>query len=116
MLVSICKVKVENAVVTEANLHYHGSFTVDEVILEKAGILPYEKVLVVNFNNGARFDTYVIPGEKNSGVICLNGATARLGRVGDKVGFLVFGIMEESKARDFKPQIITLKEGNKVQE
>jgi len=115
MLVDICKAKVENAVVTEANIHYHGSFTVDEAILEKAGIYPYEKVIVVNFNNGVRFETYVIPGQKGSGVVCLNGATARLGQIGDKVGFLVFASMEENEAKNFKPKIITLKDGNKAE-
>ncbi|MCG2814021.1 MAG: aspartate 1-decarboxylase, partial [Thermodesulfovibrionales bacterium] len=85
MLRCMLRAKIHMASVTEANLEYEGSITIDEVILKKAGILPYEQVMISNLNNGERFETYVIPGRKNSGVICLNGPTARKGAVGDKV-------------------------------
>lgn len=111
---TVCKSKVENAVITDASLHYHGSLTVDEEILEAAGIVPNEKVLAVNLNNGERFETYVIPGRKGSGQICLNGGTARLGQVGDKIGFLAFMTVEEHTARRIKPIIVTLSPGNKL--
>ena len=83
MFVQILKSKIHRAVVTEANLNYIGSITIDAELLDKAGILPNEKVYIVNNNNGERFETYVIPGERNSGVICLNGAAARKAEVGD---------------------------------
>ena len=113
-LLTLCKAKVENAEITDANLEYQGSLTVDSAILAKAHIYPYEKVLVVNFNTGERFETYVIPGEKRSGIICLNGGTARLGQRGDKIGFLAFVQVDEETAIDFKPVVVTLQGNNKL--
>ena len=114
MLIAVCKSKIHRATVTEANLNYEGSITIDKKIMEPAGILAYEKVQVVNLNNGARFDTYVIAGKANSGIICLNGPAARLGQVGDKVIIISYGLMEEKEAKSFKPKLIYLDEKNKV--
>ena len=114
MLISVCKSKIHKATVTNADLNYEGSITIDKKIMEEAGIVPYEKVQVVNLNNGARFDTYVIVGKANSGIICLNGPAARLGQVGDKVIIIAYALMEEKAAKNFKPQLIYLDEKNKV--
>ncbi|MEK7237991.1 MAG: aspartate 1-decarboxylase, partial [Nitrospirota bacterium] len=85
MLRCMLRAKIHMATVTDSNINYEGSLTVDETILNAVGIKPYEQVMVSNLNNGERFETYVIPGEKNSGIICLNGPTARKGAIGDKI-------------------------------
>lgn len=102
------------ATVTESNLQYEGSITIDESILKKAGILPFEQVMISNMNNGERFETYVIPGKKNSGEICLNGPTARKGAVGDKVIIFCYSYFQDSQLKDFSPKIIKLGPDNRI--
>jgi aspartate 1-decarboxylase len=114
MLRYILRAKIHIATVTESNLSYEGSITIDEKILEKAEILPYEQVLISNFNNGERFETYVIPGKRGSGEICLNGPTARKGINGDKIVIFCYGVVEEKEMKRFKPKIIILDEKNKI--
>ncbi|MEW6570911.1 MAG: aspartate 1-decarboxylase [Nitrospirota bacterium] len=114
MLRCILRAKIHGATVTESNLSYDGSITIDEMILEKAGMLPYEQVMVSNLNNGERFETYVIPGKKNSGEICLNGPTARKGVVGDKIIIFCYNYIEDEKIKGFNPKIILLGEKNKI--
>lgn len=107
--------KIHRATVTEANLDYDGSLTVDQDLLDAATILPYQHVLVSNVNNGERFETYVIPGPRGSGVICLNGPTARKGVVGDKLIIFCYNSYEESelKGKGWMPRIITVDEKNR---
>lgn len=114
MLRCMLRAKIHMATVTESNLAYEGSITIDEIILKKAGILPYEQVMISNLNNGERFETYVIPGKKGSGEICLNGPTARKGVVGDKVIIFCYSYVEDNKVKRFKPKIILLDSGNKI--
>lgn len=102
------------ATVTESNLEYEGSITIDGLILKETGILPYEQVMVSNMNNGERFETYAIPGKSGSGEICLNGPTARKGVVGDKVIVFSYGYFEDAAARNFKPKIVRLSADNRV--
>jgi aspartate 1-decarboxylase len=108
------KAKIHRATVTEANLNYVGSITIDEEILERVDILPNEKVQIVNNNNGARLETYVIPGKRGSGVICLNGAAARLVQPGDVVIIMSYAMMDEQTARTHKPKIALLDEQNRI--
>ncbi|MEW6416742.1 MAG: aspartate 1-decarboxylase [Nitrospirota bacterium] len=112
MLRCILRAKIHIATVTESNLSYDGSITIDKAILKKAGILPYEQVMVSNLNNGERFDTYVIAGKE--GEICLNGPTARKGVVGDKVIIFCYSFVEDNKLKRFKPKIVLLNEKNKI--
>lgn len=112
MLRSILRAKIHMATVTDSNLAYEGSITIDEEILKKAGIMPYEQVMVSNMNNGERFETYVIPGKK--GDICLNGPTARKGAVGDKVIIFTYGYFDKSDLKGFKPKIIRLGAKNRI--
>ncbi len=114
MLRCILRAKIHIATVTESNLAYEGSITIDEAILKKAGILPYEQVMISNLNNGERFETYVIPGRKNSGEICLNGPTARKGVVGDKVIIFCYSYIEDGKIGRFRPKIVFLNDSNKI--
>ena len=115
MLLTLFKAKLHRATVTQADLNYVGSVTVDRELLEKSGILPGEKVQIVNLNNGERFETYTIEGEAGSGVICLNGAAARLVQVGDKVIIIAYALMDEAEAKTFKPNVLVLDENNKIQ-
>ncbi len=103
MQIEVLKSKIHRAKVTQAELHYVGSITIDEALMQAANIIEYEKVQVVNINNGARFETYVIKGEPGSGTICLNGATARLAHVGDLVIIMSYASMDFEKAKTFKP-------------
>ena len=112
MLRCILRAKIHMATVTESNLSYEGSLTLDKEILKKAGILPYEQIMVSNLNNGERFETYVIPGKR--GEVCLNGPTARKGIVGDRVIIFCYGYVEDSKLKTFKPTIVLLDEENKI--
>ena len=112
MLRCILRAKIHIATVTESNLSYEGSITIDAAVLKKAGILPYEQVMISNLNNGERFETYVIPGKK--GEICLNGPTARKGIVGDKIIIFCYSYVEDSKLKGFKPKIVLLDEKNKI--
>lgn len=113
---TMMKSKIHRAIVTEANLNYVGSVTIDEAILEKVDILPNEKVQIVNNNNGARLETYVIPGERGSGVICLNGAAARLVQPGDRVIIISYAVMDEKEARNYQPKIAIMNEKNQIVE
>ncbi|MBS1113806.1 MAG: aspartate decarboxylase [Nitrospirae bacterium] len=112
MLRCILRAKIHIATVTESNLSYEGSITIDEAIVKKSGILPYEQVMISNLNNGERFETYVIPGKK--GEICLNGPTARKGIVGDRIIIFCYSYVEDSKLKGFKPIIVRLDEDNMV--
>jgi aspartate 1-decarboxylase len=114
MLRSLLKTKINGAKVTETELHYEGSITIDEQIMEQAGILPGEELWVLNVNNGARFITYCIKGKRNSGTICINGPAARLAQVGDKVLILCFSSFSEEEAKKHKPCLIHLDENNKI--
>ena len=114
MWITSLKGKIHCATVTEANLNYMGSVTIDEALLEASGILPNEKVQIVNNNNGARLETYVIRGEKNSGVLCLNGAAARLVQPGDKVIIIAYGIMTQEEALHFKPAVVMVNNQNQI--
>ncbi len=106
MLLKIFKSKIHRASITEANLNYVGSITIDEALMEAANLLEGEKVQIVNNNNGERIETYVIRGERGSGVICLNGAAARRAEVGDIVIIISYGYMTPEEARDYKPTTI----------
>lgn len=112
MTLTMFKSKLHQMRVTEANLHYEGSITIDRELLDEAGILPYEKVQVVNITNGARLETYTIPGESGSRVCCLNGAAARKTQVGDRVIIISYAEMEPEEARDFKPRVVVVDENN----
>lgn len=114
MLLEIFKAKIHQATITQADLHYEGSLTVDMDLLEASGILPNEKVQVVNINNGNRFETYTIIGERRSGVIGLNGAAARLGLPGDKIIIISYAQMTPEEAQKFKPTVIVVDDKNKI--
>lgn len=109
----MCKSKIHRATITEANLDYEGSITIDESLMEGADILPYEMVQVLNLNNGQRFETYAIPGPKGSGVICLNGAAARLGVVRDKVIIISTAMVEDSDVPSHTPKVVFVDDKNK---
>jgi aspartate 1-decarboxylase len=106
MRIDVLKSKIHRVKVTQAELHYVGSITVDEALLEAANIIEGEKVLVVNINNGERLETYAIKGERNSGMVCLNGPAARKAQVGDVVIIISYASMEFEEAKKFKPWII----------
>jgi aspartate 1-decarboxylase len=106
MIVTILKSKIHRVSVTQANLNYIGSITIDEDLMDAANIIANEKVSIVNNNNGERFETYVITGERGSGTICLNGAAARLVQPGDVIIIMAFAMMEMEEARKFKPAVI----------
>lgn len=114
MQVTMLKGKIHRATVTQAELDYVGSITVDEKLLEKAGMLEYEKVQIVDVNNGNRFETYTIAGERGSGMICLNGAAARCVSVGDKVILMTYAQYDEEEAKTHKPKVVFVDEENKV--
>ena len=113
MQIEVFTSKIHRAVVTEANLHYVGSITIDEDLMEAANIIENVKVQVVNINNGDRLDTYVFKGKRGSGVCCLNGPAARKAAVGDVVIIIAYATMEFEEAKTFKPSIVFPKEGNK---
>lgn len=106
MLIEMIDSKIHRVTVTEANLNYIGSITIDSLLLEAAGILPGQRVFIVNNNNGERFDTYTIAGEPGSGVICLNGAAARKAQPGDIVIIMTYAQMTKEEARTHKPTVI----------
>ena len=114
MQIEILKSKIHRAVITEANLNYVGSITIDEDLMDAANIIENEKVQVVNVNNGERLDTYVIKGKRGSGICCLNGPAARKGMTGDTVIVISYAGMEFEEAKNFKPWIVFPKEGNKL--
>ncbi len=113
MLIHVFRAKLHRVVVTEANLNYMGSITVDENLLDASGILPNEKVQIVNINNGERFETYVIKGERGSGQICLNGPAARKVQLGDKLIVIAYGMMSIDEAKNFTPVAVYVDENNK---
>ena len=106
MLIELLKSKIHRVAVTEANLSYVGSITIDQDLIDAANILPGEKVQIVNNNNGARLETYVIAGERGSGVVCLNGAAARLVQPGDVVIIMAYAWMTYEEAQGFKPAVV----------
>ncbi len=114
MKLHMLKSKLHRATVTEANLNYVGSITIDQKLMEQANLLEYERVLVVNINNGSRLETYVMTGESGSGIICLNGAAARCAQVQDKIIVMAFCELEEWEASEHKPTIVFLDDENKV--
>jgi len=114
MLREMCKAKIHQATVTEADLNYTGSITIDKALLDELDILHYERVQVLNINNGARMETYVIEGEPDSGIICLNGAAARWAVPGDKVIIIAYCLIDDAEARSWKPKIVLLDEKNKI--
>ncbi|TCT25550.1 L-aspartate 1-decarboxylase [Melghiribacillus thermohalophilus] len=116
MFRTMMNAKIHRARVTEANLNYVGSVTIDEYILEQVGILPHEKVQIVNNNNGARLETYVIPGERHSGVVCLNGAAARLVQEGDIVIIISYVTLSEDELASHHPKIAIMNEKNEIDE
>lgn len=114
MFIEVLKSKVHRAVITEANLQYVGSLTLDEDLMDAAGMIENEKIHVVNVNNGERIETYLIKGPRGSGVVCLNGPAARKGEVGDVVIVISYGFMDPEEARQFKPKVVFPREGNKL--
>jgi len=114
MMITMFKSKIHRATVTEANLNYVGSVTVDEDLLDASAILIGEKVQIVNINNGARIETYTIPGERGSGTICLNGAAARLVQPGDQVILIAYAMMSQEEAKTFKPIVVHVDQMNKI--
>ncbi len=114
MLITFCKSKIANATITQTELHYQGSITIDEKLMKAVDILPSEKVEVLNINNGSRIETFVIPGKPNSGAMCLNGPAARFGCVGDKLIILSYCLLEPQEAKSFKTKIIHLDDHNKI--
>lgn len=115
MTISVLKSKIHRATVTQAELDYVGSITIDSELLKKSGILEYQKVQVVDINNGSRFETYTISGEPNSGVICLNGAAARCVQPGDKVIIMAYADMTLDEAKENSPVVLFLDDNNKIQ-
>ncbi|RYY98679.1 MAG: aspartate 1-decarboxylase [Chitinophagaceae bacterium] len=113
MTVTVLKSKVHRAVITEANLHYVGSLTLDEDLMDGANMIENELVQVVNVNNGERLETYLIKGKRGSGVCCLNGPAARKGMVGDVVVIISYASMPFEEAKTFQPSIVFPREGNK---
>ncbi len=114
MQIQLLKSKVHRAVITEANLNYVGSLTLDEDLMEAANMIENEKIQVVNVNNGERIETYLIKGARGTGICCLNGPAARKGAEGDIVIVISYALMDFEEAKSFKPVIIFPKEGNKL--
>ena len=116
MLLTLCKSKLHRATVTQAELHYEGSLTVDAALMEAAGIVPFERVQVVDVTNGARLETYVIEGQRASGIVCVNGAAARLVHVGDRVIVITYAQLTPEETRDHQPVIVLLNPDNSIRE
>lgn len=114
MQIEVLKSKIHRAVITEANLNYVGSITIDQDLIDAANLIENEKVQVVNVNNGERLETYVIRGKRGSGICCLNGPAARKGMVGDVIVIISYASMDFDEAKKFKPWIVFPKEGNKI--
>ena len=113
-MIEVLKSKLHCATVTEANLHYMGSITIDQDLMDAASMIAGEKVQIVDNNNGERFETYIIAGERGSGSICLNGAAARKVQVGDEVIIISYALMDFEEAKYFKPTVVFPKAGNKL--
>lgn len=114
MQIQLCKSKIHRVTVTEADLHYEGSITIDERLMEAAHLVEYEKVQVVNINNGERLETYVIKGERGSGVICLNGPAARKAQKGDTIIIIAYAFMTSEEAAGFTPTLIFPDKNNQL--
>ncbi len=114
MLRSMLRAKIHQATITEANIEYEGSLTVDEDLLDATGMKHFEQVRVSNLNNGERFETYLIPGKRGSGEICLNGAAARKGIVGDRIIIFSYGYYQDDEIKDFTTKIIRLDGKNSI--
>ena len=114
MNITLLKAKIHRAVVTQADLDYVGSITIDADLLDESGIMEYEKVEIADIDNGNRFETYTIAGERGSGVICLNGAAARLVNIGDKIIIMAYAQLTPDEARDHKPTVIFVDEDNRI--
>jgi aspartate 1-decarboxylase len=112
----LCKSKIHGATVTEANLYYEGSLTLDTALIEAADLVPYERIQVVNINNGSRLETYVLPGQPGSGTVALNGAAARLGEVGDRVILISYAQYEEAEVAGHEPRVVFVDEKNRILE
>ncbi|RQN11303.1 aspartate 1-decarboxylase [Clostridium butyricum] len=116
MILTMLKGKIHRATVTQAELNYMGSITIDKTLMEASCIIENEKVQIVNNNNGARLETYVIPGKRDSGIICLNGAAARLVQPGDQVIIIAYAQMEEKEAKEHKPKVVFVNDDNSIKE
>ncbi len=114
MNITLLKAKIHRAVVTQADLDYVGSITIDADLLDESGIMEYEKVEIADIDNGNRFETYTIAGEAGSGVICLNGAAARLVNIGDKIIIMAYAQLTPDEARDHKPTVLFVDEDNRI--
>ena len=114
MMIEVLKSKLHCVTVTEANLNYMGSITIDEDLMDAANLIAGEKVQIVNNNNGERFETYVIKGKRGSGCVCLNGAAARKVQVGDVVIIIAYALMDFEEAKNYSPIVVFPKEGNKL--
>ena len=114
MTITMLKAKIHRATVTQAELDYVGSITVDTELLEQSGILEYEKVQIVDVNNGSRFETYTIAGERGSGVMCLHGAAARMVQTGDKIILMSYAQVTPEEAKEMKPKVLFVDESNKI--
>lgn len=112
----LCKSKIHGATVTEANLYYEGSLTLDTRLIEAADLVPYERIQVVNINNGARLETYVLPGEPGAGTVALNGAAARLGAAGDRLILISYAHYDEDEIAGHEPRVVFVDERNQVLE
>lgn len=108
------KSKIHRATVTDADLHYEGSISIDEKLLEEANMLPYEKVAIYDIDNGARFSTYIIKGKRNSGTICLNGAAARMVAKGDLIIIATYVMVDDEEAKKWKPKCVLVDAQNKI--
>ena len=116
MLLTMLKSKIHRAVITEAKLNYVGSITIDKSLMDNANILEYEKVQIVDIDNGNRFETYAIAGDAGSGIMCVNGAAARCVQPGDKIIIMTYCQVNEDEAMKFKPTVIFVDENNNVKE
>lgn len=114
MNITMLKAKIHRAAVTQCDLHYEGSITIDPILLRESGIIPFEQVDVLNINNGARFTTYAIVGEEGSGIIGINGAAARLAQKGDLVIICAYASMDEESAKTYEPKVVLVDDENKV--
>lgn len=114
MFINLMKSKIHRAIVTEANLNYVGSITIDEDLMDAADIMENEKVQIVDNNNGNRFETYVIPGKRGSGTICLNGAAARLVQPGDVIIIISYGIFDKNEAKAHVPKLVFVDDKNRI--
>ena len=114
MLITVYRAKIHRATVTQADLNYKGSITIDEDLLDASGIVEHEKVQIVNVDNGERFETFVIIGERGSGVICLNGPAARKVQVGDKLIIIAYGMVDINQAKNVKPTSVFPDENNSI--